>query len=385
MPRHPLSSYRPAVCNTIARIHDLVERVETERSEARALVDLLDRLSTSALLAQLRATAAPELGRAFTEQALAASYRTVARPERSLVWARAALFALSATRSDRQAHYALAFALRGNARRLLGQLDGAAQSFAAAREALLRGAVGELDVLAELDSLEAWLLVERGQTLAAEELFTNAAALWRILGDLGSESLALVHAALLQVHRGHVLEALETARHARRDAPASEPLLKVLAENLLIEVLLVANEDDEAAAVASDETFLSRLPDLPRAAGLRAERLALRGRVALLTHRDDAEELILAARHAFEALGDFEEVARRWVDLAILYLRDNRPADLEHALAHARASALHPADESLIAHVQDLAGSPELADNPRSLLVPLLCLAYWPTRSPSTH
>lgn len=322
--------------DTIARIRQPGDRLRPDRRQAREWVERLDRLSEDDLLARVRAASPSRLSPAFIDEVLAAAYRVLpARPERSNTWSRVALFALAATGPRDQAQHALALALRANARRMLGDHAGAEQGFAATRLALLSGAVDQLDVLAEVDLLEARFLLDQGRTLAAEQLLANAAALWRVLGDLGSEAFALLQAGALQLQTCRLGDALETARHALRDAQASDdPELRASAEHLLAEVLLALGRLEEAAELLGDDSSLRALPPTPPS--LRLDRLALRGRLATRIDDPAAEQLLLAARTGFERLGSLQDVGLLWLDLAVLHTHLGRASDVGTALANAR-------------------------------------------------
>jgi len=322
--------------NTRARIRQPAGRLRLERRRAREWVEHLDRLSNDALLDRVHETSPARLSPAFIDEILAAAYRALpTRPERSNTWSHVALYALAASNRRDQAQRALALALRANAHRMLGDRAGAEQSFADSRRALLRGAVDHLDVLAEVDLLEARFLLDQGRSLAAEQLLANAAALWRVLGDLASEAFVLLQAGALQLQAGRLGDALDSARHALQDARASDdPELHVAAEHLLAEALLALGRLEDAAQLLEDGVSLRALPSASTA--LRLDRLALRGRLATRIDDPAAEQWLLEACAGFERLGSLADVGVLWLDLAVLHIHLGGSADAATALANAR-------------------------------------------------
>lgn len=333
-------SYSAAFHRTIERLRALALDAERELGEARVWVGRLEHLEDREVLACVRAAPPDKLGTAFVEQVLAAAYRALpAAPDRSAMWARAALHGLATTGRTNSAHHALALALRANAERLLGNLLRADRFFERARSALRRGHVAELDVLAEIDHLEAGFFVAIGRPADATERLTNAASLWQVVGDLRAQvgvlmTLGCVH---LQVREPQqALEALQTAVDlARREA---DPELSATATNLLAEALIAAERLDDA------RSLLEKAPEPPDNPADRANRLALLGRIALVSegpasHRA-AERLLDEAREVLEPLDPEPtyELSLVWSDLAVLYALENRRQNLAIALPRALAA-----------------------------------------------
>jgi len=341
-------SYWAALHRTIERLRALALDAEHELGEAQAWVEQLEHLQDRAILARVRAATPDKLGTAFVEQVLAAAYRALPEaPRRSATWARAALHALTTTDRTNSAHHALALALRANAERILGDLLRADRFFDRARTSLRRGHVAELDVLAEIDHLEAGFFVAIGRPADATKRLTNAASLWRVVGDLRAQAGVLMTLGCVWLQMRQPQESVEALRTALALARREEdPELAATSRNLLAEALIAADRLDEARAL------LENAPETPDDPVDRANRLALLGRLCLVSDgdpsRSDAERLLNEARDVLESLdtGAPYELSLVWSDLAILYALENRRAQLAIALPRALAalqSTMRPA------------------------------------------
>jgi len=341
-------SYSAAFHRTIQRLRALACDTERALGEAQAWVEQLEHLEDRAILARVRAATPDKLGTAFVEQVLAAAYRALPEaPRRSATWARAALHALATTDRTNSAHHALALGLRANAARILGDLLRADRFFRLARTSLRRSHVAELDVLAEIDHLEAGFLVAIGRPADAAKRLTNAASLWQVVGDLRAQAGVLMTRACVDLQMRQPQEAVDALQSAlalaRREGDAE---LSATSRNLLAEALIAADRLDEAFSLLEQAP---RVPDDPID---RANRLALLGRLALASDgapsRPDAERLLHEAREAIEPPDSNApyELSLVWSDLAILYALEHRREQLSIALPRALAalqSTMRPA------------------------------------------
>jgi len=334
-----LNSYLAVIDRTFRRVPELFRRAEEELCRAKVWIRLLENLDDRGLLASVRTADPSRLGLAFIRCAVdAARYRLDEDPHRAETWARSVLFALArADRSD-TALRALALALRAGARLRQGDLAGAERSFASARRALSGRCHHELDVLAEINGLEARLALILEDWGRAEELQLEALALWRQLGDRGQEARTLLSLTVTFLHAERLEEAEVTARCILRTVELHQSVeIVVAAQNLVAEVAIAGRRLGEARALLAEDPLLSSHHVLV------ANRLALRGRLAQVAGDSAAETLLSRARALFEHLRIPQEARLVWIDLALLHLREgNRVQAFVHALRRAQ-EALTPA------------------------------------------
>src|SRR4051812_3785274 len=230
----------------------------------------------------------------------------------------------------------------GDARRRAGDLAGAEEALTVAAKALADGA----DVLdrAELLELQARLLAEQDRLDDAEALLGRALLLFRTLGERHQEGRGLILAAAVCPRRGGEEATREVVARLRQglerlDADL-EPTLAAAAFQRLAWRLAEAGDGEEVrGAIGRARALYERLADT---AGLVRLRL-LEGTLAAAAP-GDAPETTAAAETAFrEAMRDSllaglgREAARALLELALLYARQNRAADLGGP-----AGGLHP-------------------------------------------
>jgi tetratricopeptide (TPR) repeat protein len=223
--------------------------------------------------------------------------------------------------------HAKAAAAVGNALRGLGDLAGAEARFVFARHLITYSGVTDSLVYAEVDWLEGILRRDQRRFQESEELLVRAVALYRLAGHEHEALYPLVALGLLSFERQDYREAKEIFRAVLRTLdPAAEPRLYHYAQHNL--ALALCEEGDYAAAaelVAAGRIFYENFPDR-----YTQSRLAwLEGKIAAgMGHLEEAERAFLALRSYFlgERIG--YDAAIVSLDLALVYLRQGRAAEL---------------------------------------------------------
>jgi tetratricopeptide (TPR) repeat protein len=217
----------------------------------------------------------------------------------------------------------------GDARRLAGDLAGAEEALATAAKTLPEGA-DSLD-RAELLELQARLLAEQERLDDAECLLGRALVLYRALGERHLEGRVLILAAAVRNRRGGDEAAGEATGRLReglvRLDEDREPALAASAFHRLARRLAATGQSEEAwTALGRARSLYERLADT---AGLVRLRL-LEGTLATALGSTEA-----AAETAFrEAMresllaGHGREAARALLELALLYVKQDRSEDL---------------------------------------------------------
>jgi tetratricopeptide (TPR) repeat protein len=219
----------------------------------------------------------------------------------------------------------------GDARRRTGDLAGAEEALATAAKALAEGA----DALdrAELLELQARLLAEQDRLDDAECLLGRTVALYRALGERHLEGRVLILAAAVRDRRGGEEAERETIGRLREGLARldedREPALAAPAFHRLAGLLAKAGQGEEArVALDRARALYERAADTPNLVRLRL----LEGTLAAALGSTEAEAAETAFRDAMrEALraGLGQEAARALLELALLYARQDRSADLQ--------------------------------------------------------
>jgi tetratricopeptide (TPR) repeat protein len=213
----------------------------------------------------------------------------------------------------------------GDARRLAGDLAGAEEALATAGKALAEGA----DALdrAELLELQARLLAEQDRFDDAECLLGRTLALYRALGERHLEGRVLILAAAVRNRRGGEEAARETIGRLReglaRFDEDREPALAAAAFHRLARLLAEAGQGEGAReALGRARALYERLADTANLVRLRL----LEGTLA--ESEEAAEAVFRGAMQEALRQGLSREAARALLELALLYARQDRSADL---------------------------------------------------------
>jgi tetratricopeptide (TPR) repeat protein len=222
---------------------------------------------------------------------------------------------------------ALASAQMANACRAGGDLRQAGEHFRHVHYLMGHEGVTDPLVLARIDHLEGSLHKDQSHFMEAEALLTRAAMLFRISGAAIETARVLLTLGELYFHQGLLETAIEMVQVAlERLSPGEEPHLYLCGRHNLALYLAEAGRFAQAAGlVAADEDLYRRQPD-----PWTQLRLSwLRGKIAAgLEETVEAERLFRETRDGFVRQGNGYDAAMASLDLALLYLKDGRTADV---------------------------------------------------------
>lgn len=222
---------------------------------------------------------------------------------------------------------ARAAAFMGNALRALGDLPGAKDRFTFARHVITHGGVTDSLLYAEVDWLEGILLKDQRQFAKAEELLVRAVTLYRLAGEESAATFPLMSLGLLCYDRQEYEQALDIFKVMLQIVqPEAEPRLYCYAHHNL--TLTLCELGDYAAAednLAAGRQLYQDHPDLYTQSRL----TWLEGKIAAgLGRLGEAEAAFAAIRQEFVAEGNTYDAAMASLDLALVYLRQGRAAEL---------------------------------------------------------
>ena len=227
---------------------------------------------------------------------------------------------------------ARAHAHLGNARRILGELRSAEMSFREAEHLLDASMTGNEIVRAEVFRLKATLKSAQRRFPEALALIDQALAIYREQDDLRDAGFSLLKKAKI-LEDG---EDLQGAIHLLEELlveldPVQEPQLSAYARHNLLVYLTEFGRYDEA------EQLLPEVREQLAAQGQVLNLVRLRwteGKIALgLGRAAEGEETFREVRQGFLERGMGYDVALISLDLAILYAREHRTAELKRLAA----------------------------------------------------
>jgi tetratricopeptide (TPR) repeat protein len=224
--------------------------------------------------------------------------------------------------------YVLATATMANACRAQDQNSRAEELFALARQIMDKHGVTDPAVIARVDDLVGSLRKDQRRFPEAERLLKRAAVLYGLARSPEDHARALVKLADTYCARGSLGPAIETVQTALGLlGPESDPSLRLCAHYNLAFYLVSAGRLDEAAdQLEADESLYRRFPE-PWA---QLRLLWLQGDIA--AGKGDsaaAEQAYFETREGFIADQMGYDAAMVSLDLAILYLREDRWADVQ--------------------------------------------------------
>jgi tetratricopeptide (TPR) repeat protein len=222
---------------------------------------------------------------------------------------------------------ALASAQMANACRAGGDLRRAGEHFQHVRYLVRHEGVTDPLVLAQIDHLEGSLRKDQRRFEEAETLLTRAAMLFRISGITAETTRVLLKLGALFFQQGFFGRAVETTETAlERLSPEEEPRLYLMARHNLALYLAEAGRFAQAAGlVAADEDLYRQHPE-----PWTQLRLSwLRGKIAAgLGETAEAERFFRETRKGFVEQRNGYDAAMASLDLALLYLKGGRTADV---------------------------------------------------------
>ena len=223
---------------------------------------------------------------------------------------------------------ALSAASMANASRTGGDRRWAEEQFNHVRYLITEHSVTEPAILARVDDLEGSLRKDQRRLTLAEELFTRAVMLYRLADSPVDVARSLLNLAGTNNIQGRPDRAVEVTRRALEElSPEREPRLYMNGRYNLALFLVENGEPRQAAEVLdADADLYQRYPEpwvQLRLTGLRGKIAAARGDIAT------AEAAFLAMREGFLQEGLGYDAAIVSMDLALLYLRQGRTAELK--------------------------------------------------------
>jgi hypothetical protein len=223
---------------------------------------------------------------------------------------------------------ARANAYRANALRARGKIREADERMACARSLIRHQNVTETLVYAEIDALEGVLRKDQRRFLEAEELLARSAVLFELAGEKTEAARPLLALGAMYHHKQQVARAIEATEAALAFlSPESEPRLYLCGRhNLALFHVESGRYASAAALLAADEALYKERSD--RWTVLR--RLWLTAKIALAAGRlTEAEQGFLEVRSGFIEREHSYDVAVVSLDLSLVYLRQNRTAELK--------------------------------------------------------
>ncbi len=220
-----------------------------------------------------------------------------------------------------------AWAYRGNCRRIRGDFRVAREAFCAASRFISQGS-GDLLEVARLYDLESTLCRVQRRFGEARDLIQKAISIYLSTDEKHLAGRTMVSQSLLLSEEGHFKEAILVLKEALTlTEPDREPHLVMVAHHNLVSYLMELGRYEEAQAM---------LPKVRRRTvenGSRYQLLRLRfleGMIQLgLGHESRAEAAFLEVRKGFAELEVSYGVADVSLELAALYLRQGRTAEIK--------------------------------------------------------
>lgn len=241
------------------------------------------------------------------------------------------LASLALSVANRSTHsfdlHALAAAAMGNACRAQGDLRTADRHFEYVRFLLHSEDVTDLAVLAEVDDLEGSLRRDQRQFEKAEDLLERAYALYRLAGRADRCTKVRVILADVYFHRGDLHRAISTLAVAiRKIRPEAGVFDYLCARHNLAWYLMSGERFEEAIELFDEDAEL--FERYGHTVG-KIRRCWLEGRIAAgIGQFEKAMTSLLAARDGFISKGLCFDAALVSMDLAGLYLRAGRMAEV---------------------------------------------------------
>lgn len=224
--------------------------------------------------------------------------------------------------------YTLATALLANACRASGDLQGAGQTFEVVRGIMSTHGVTDLEVIARVDDLMGSLRKDQRRFAEAERLLKRAALLFGLRRALDDAARVLTNLADVYRMMGNLDQGIDTVRSALKLlGPGADLLLHVAGHFNLTVYFMEAGRFEEAAELfEADQALYEQVQETwlqLRLTWLRADVAAAGGDFAR------AEQAYLEARNGCIRQGIGYDAAMVSLDLAILYLKEGRMADVQ--------------------------------------------------------
>jgi tetratricopeptide (TPR) repeat protein len=223
---------------------------------------------------------------------------------------------------------ARAIAYKANALRALGRFPEADERIRSARSLVRNEEVTDNLVYAEIDWFEGVLRKDQRRFRDAEELLARSASLFQLAGERIDSARPLLTLGAMYHHRQEPGKAIETTEAALAHlSPEAEPHLYLCGRHNLALFLVEQGKFDAAAdLLQADAELYERFAD-PWTA---LRQVWLQGKIAFATWRlEEAEQAFLEVRHGFTVQGNGYDAAMVSLDLALLYLKEGRTAEVQ--------------------------------------------------------
>lgn len=245
--------------------------------------------------------------------------------------------------------YVRALAYMANALRVMGQVREAAERFDHSRFLYRSHGGGDQLLAAELDHLEGSLRRAQRRLPEAIALLSRAVMTYREEGRTVPAARALLTLAMTCREQGDLERATLLARESLQTLDSrDEPRLYLMAHHNMAWLLQEAGHFHEAREMlAAGRELYSQFPD----AWTQLRRRWLEGQIARgLGDAAAAEQAFQAVREGFLRKGSGYDAALASLDLALLYLEQQRPADVKRV-----AEEIVPVFEAQDVHREALA------------------------------
>lgn len=224
--------------------------------------------------------------------------------------------------------YVLATALMANACRASGDLRGASQSFELVRRIISQHGITDLEVVARVDDLMGSLRKDQRRLVEAERLLKRAAMLFSLRRAPEDAARVLTNLADVYWLQGNIDQGIDTVRAALGLLGSESDLrLHVAGHYNLTFYLVKAGRFEEAAELfEADQALYEQVQE----SWLQLRLTWLGGDIAAAGGDFvRAEQAYLEARSGFISRGIGYDVAMVSIDLANLYLKEGRTADVQ--------------------------------------------------------
>ncbi len=324
-------SYGEIASNALDKANTLLDRIREEEERARVYLEDLLTMAPEERVSFIEAVPEEAKGLALAHGLIEAARGAMpGRPHDSLALAQLARTVLQhADLSPFTAElYARAVAYVGNARRVLGNLPEAAEDMAHARFILRQEGGGDRLTRSELDNLEGMVRLHQRNYPEAERLLKRAILGFRFAGAEREAVRSRLNLGFVYQQNGNLKACLETQRGVVEALSRSdEPLLQYLARHNLALFLCDARQYVEAARLLE---FNKKLAGAPSDNLTQLRVLWLEGTIAYgIGSLESAESHLSTARYGFEKLELAFDAALVSLELACVYLTQNRPGEVQ--------------------------------------------------------
>jgi len=220
---------------------------------------------------------------------------------------------------------ARARAYQANGLRARGKLREADERMASVRSLVRHEGVTATLVYAEVDLIEGGLRKDQRRFHEAEELLTRSVTFFELAGEAVEAARSLVVLGAVYYNQQEMAKAIETTQSALTFlSPESDPRLYLCARFNLAKFFVESGRFAEGGALLQSDALLYQQFANPWTV---LRRLWLQGRIAVAAGLfAEAEQSFLDVRAGFVAEGIGYDAALVSLDLALLYLRQNRTA-----------------------------------------------------------